>query len=169
MPLLKSTLVAGVASALVLGFAGPASASRDTGFDDSRDAPAGFDVTKVNFRLTSDRAYAKVHVRNLRQRGEFVFAVSNRSRTVRFGMSATGRADAPTVKKFYKFRNGQVSRKRCIGTKVGWHPRRDVVTMSFPARCFRALPQRIVLAVGSTRNFPNGSTVDEGPRVVLRP
>jgi hypothetical protein len=169
MPLLKSSLVAGVASALLLGIAGPASASRDTGFDDRRDAPARLDVTKVNFRLTSHRAYAKVHVRNLRQRGEFVFAVSNRSRTVRFGMSATGRAGAPTVKKFYKFRHGDISRKRCAGTRVGWHPARDIVRMSFPARCFRALPRRIVLAVGSTVNFPDGRTVDDGPRVVLRP
>lgn len=72
------------------------------------------------------------------------------------------------MKKFYKFRHGDLSRKRCAGTRVGWRPVRDVVTMSFPARCFRALPQRIVLAVGSTKNFPaGGSTVDQGPTVVL--
>jgi hypothetical protein len=167
MPLLKSTLVAGAASALVLGIAGPASASRTTGFDVRGDAAARLDVTKVNFRLTSHRAYAKIHVRNLRQRGEFVFAVANRTNTVRFGLAATGRRGAPTVKKFYKFRHGDVSRKRCTGTRVGWRPTRDVVRMSFPARCFRAVPQRIVLAVGSTRNFPDGRTVDQGPTVVL--
>jgi hypothetical protein len=170
MPLLKSTLVAGIASALVLGFAGPVSASRDTAFDDRRDAPARLDVTKVNFRLTAHRAYAKIHVRNLRQRGQFVFAVANRSRTVRFGLAATGRSDAPTVKKYYKYRHGNLSRKRCIGSRVGWHPARDIVTMSFPARCYRALPRRIALGVGSTRHFPRGDyTVDDGPRTVLRP
>ena len=168
MPILKSTLVAGIASALVLGFAGPASASRTTGFDVRGDAPSGLDVIKVNFRLTDDRAYAKIHVRNLRERGEFVFAVANRSNSVRFGLLATGRRGAPTVKKFYKFRQGDLSRKRCVGTKTRWRPARDVVTMSFPARCFRALPQRIVLAVGSTKDFPHGAyTVDQGPTVRL--
>jgi hypothetical protein len=72
------------------------------------------------------------------------------------------------VKKYYRFRHGNLSRKRCVGMRVGWHPARDVVRLSFPARCFRALPQRILLRIASTRNFPaNSDPVDDGPTATL--
>lgn len=162
--------VLGAIGALIIGLAGPASAVQDTetGFDARGDARAKLDITKVRFRLNAEGARAKIFVRNLRPRGEFVFAVTNRSQSRRFGLAATGRRDAPTVKRFFKFRDGELSRKRCERTRVGWHGRRDVVTMWFPSRCFRALPRRIKMAVGSTRNFPDGRTVDEGPVVLLR-
>jgi hypothetical protein len=165
---MKSLGVLGAAGAMIMGLNAPANAAQETAVDVRGDARAGLDVTKVKFRHTSNGAFAKIFVRNLRPRGQFVFAVANRSNSVRFGMSATGRSGAPPVKRFYKYRDGELSRKRCRGTKVGWHPVRDVVTMSFPVRCFRALPRRVVMAVGSTVNFPDGQTVDQGPTVVLR-
>ena len=153
---------------MVLGLAGPASAAGKTAVDVRGDAPARYDVTKVRFRHNDHGAHATIHVRNLRNRGQLVFAVANRSNSVRFGVAATGHADGSVTKKFYRYRHGHVSRKRCAATRVGWHPRRDVVTVSFPVRCYRRLPDRIVMAVGSTKRFPSGSTVDQGPTVILK-
>lgn len=167
MKWMRSLVVLGATGAMIMGLAGPASAARQTAFDVRGDARAGLDITKVKFSHTSNGARAKIFVRNLRSRGQFVFAVANRSNSLRFGLVATGRSGAPAVKRFYKVRDGDLSRKRCRGMKVGWHPARDVVTMSFPVRCFRALPRRVVMAVGSTVDFP-GRTVDQGPTVVLR-
>jgi hypothetical protein len=167
MRFLKPAMVIGSAAVLVVGLAGPANADRDTAVDIRGDARAGLDVTKVHFRHNADGAYAKTHVRNLRKRGQFVFAVANRSNSLRFGVAATGHRDGSVTKKFYRYRNGNLTRVRCRAARVNWKPRRDTVTMSFPNRCFRRLPDRIVMAVGSTRNFPNGPTVDQGPTVVL--
>lgn len=168
MRILKSVLALGAAGVMIMGLASPASAARDVGWDVRGDARAKLDILKVNFRHTNAGARAVVHVRDLRATGEFVFAVANRRNNVRFGLAATGRSGAPPVKRFYKYRNGELSRKRCPRANVEWRPRRDTVTMWFPRRCFRALPRRIVMAVGSTRNFPTGRTVDEGPVVYLR-
>jgi hypothetical protein len=167
MRFLKPALVLGSATVMVVGLAGPANADRDTAFDLRGDARASLDLTKTHFRHTADGAWAKSHVRDLRKKGQFVFAVANRSNSFRFGVVATGHRDGSVTKKFYKFRNGNLTRIRCRAARVAWKPRRDTVTMSFPGRCFRPLPNRIVMAVGSTRNFPSGPTVDEGPSVVL--
>lgn len=158
----------GAAGVMIMGLAAPANAARDTVYDVRGDAAAKLDILKVDFRHTNKGARAVVHVRNLRATGEFVFAVANRRNTVRFGLAATGRAGAPAKQRYFKFRNGQLSRKPCPRANVGWHPRKDVVTMWFPRRCFRALPKRVVMAVGSTKNFPTGRTVDEGPVTYLR-
>jgi hypothetical protein len=168
MRLMRSLTVLGATGALILGLAGPASAARATGFDVRGDARAGLDITKVKFTHTSRGAFAKVFVRNLRPRGQFVFAVANRNNSVRFGLKATGRPGAVPAKRFYKYRNGHLSRKACHRAKAHWYPRRDIVTMWFPVRCYRALPRRVVMAVGSTVNFPSGRTVDQGPTVILR-
>lgn len=168
MRFLKPAIVIGSAAVMVLGFAGPASAAEKTAVDVRGDAAARYDVTKVHFRHNDSGAHATIHVRNLRKRGQLVFAVANRSNSVRFGVAATGHADGSVTKKFYRYRHGHVSRKRCGAARVGWHPRRDVVTMSFPVRCFRRLPDRVVMAVGSTTHFPSGQTVDQGPTVILK-
>lgn len=168
MNLIRTVIALGAAGVMTMGLAAPASAASDTVYDVRGDAAARLDVLKVNFHHTDRGARAVIHVRNLRDTGEFVFAVANRRNTVRFGLAATGREGPSTVKRFYKYRNGELSRKRCARAKVGWRPAKDIVTMSFPRRCFRALPRRIVLAVGSTRNFPTGRTVDEGPVAYLR-
>ncbi|HKE69447.1 MAG TPA: hypothetical protein VKB55_09350 [Nocardioidaceae bacterium] len=167
MRFLKPAMVIGSAAVMVLGFAGPASAAEKTAVDVRGDASARYDVTKVQFRHNDNGAHATIHVRNLRKRGQLVFAVANRRNSVRFGVAATGHANGSVTKKFYRYRHGEVSRKRCSATRVGWHPRRDVVTMSFPVRCYRALPKRVVMAVGSTKHFPSGTTVDQGPTVIL--
>ena len=153
---------------MVLGLAGPASAAERTAVDVRGDAAARYDVTKVRFRHNDHGAHATIHLRNLRNRGQLVFAVANRRNSLRFGVAATGHADGAVTKKFYRYCHGNVSRKRCAGARVGWHPRRAVVTVSFPVRCYRQLPKRVVMAVGSTRNFPSGPTVDQGPTVILK-
>ena len=57
---------------------------------------------------------------------------------------------------------------QCKGSKVRWAVTKDVVTLSIPERCFRDLPNKVVMALGSTREFPDGATVDEGPISVLK-
>jgi hypothetical protein len=51
---------------------------------------------------------------------------------------------------------------------VRWSVTKEVVTMSFPERCFRVLSRKVVMAVGTTKEFPDGTTVDEGPVSVLK-
>jgi hypothetical protein len=160
-------MVLGSATVLVVGLAGPASAAEKTVVDVRGDAVARLDVTKVRFRHDDNGAHAKVRVRDLRNKGQLVFAVANRRNNLRFGVAATGHANGSVTKKFYRYRNGDLSRKRCVGLRVRWQPRRNIVTMSFPVRCYRSLDQRVVMAVGSTRNFPSGPTVDQGPTVIL--
>ncbi len=113
-------------------------------------------MTKVEFRYDAAGAHARVHVADLQPAGEFVFAVTNRTQSVRFGLAATGLADGSRTSTFYRFRDGAVSEDNCKGSKVRWSVAKDVVTMSFPQRCFRALDRKVVMAVGSTRDFPDG-------------
>jgi len=166
---LATTMAAGALTTLGL-VAAPttASANATTEIDVRGDATASLDVTKVEFRYDARGAHARVHVTDLQPEGEFVFAVTNKTQTRRYGLAATGLADGSRTTTFYSFRDGVVSAAHCRGSKVRWSVAKDVVTLSFPERCFRSLDRKVVMAVGSTRDFPDGVTVDEGPVSVLR-
>lgn len=161
---LVSTLAAAaIAVGLIVGAPGAASANARTETDVRGDAPARLDVTKVGFRYNATGAHAAVHVRDLRLAGEFVFVVMNRRHTVRFGLAVTGHRDGSRTSRFYRYRHGDIAHQACHGSRVRWRVGRDVVSMSFPKRCFGALGPRVAFAVGSTHGFPHGTTVDEGP------
>ena len=166
---LTRTLAAAAAltAGLIAGSPGAAYANAATEIDVHGDATPALDVTKVEFRYDAVGAHARVHVADLQPAGEFVFAVTNRTQSARFGHAATGLADGSRTSTFYRFRDGAVSEDNCKGSKVRWSVAKDVVTMSFPQRCFRALDRKVVMAVGSTRDFPDGVTVDDGPVSVL--
>ena len=87
---------------------------------------------------------------------------------MRYGLAVTGLADGSRTSTFYRFRDGALAVAQCKGSKVRWSVAKDVVTMAFPERCFRALDRKVVMAVGSTRDFPDGVTVDHGPVSVLK-
>jgi len=161
------TLAAAAALTVALT-TGAAYANGTTEIDVRGDAPRALDVTKVEFRYDAAGGRARIHVRDLQRRGQFVFAVMNRSHSLRYGLAATGHRDGSVTRKFYRFRDGTVSRSRCRGSHVRWSPRRDVVTMSVPERCFSKLGRKVAMAVGSTRGFPDGVTVDDGPVANLR-
>ncbi len=161
---LTSILAAAVlAIGLVAGSSGAAYANKKSEIDVRGDAPPALDVTKVRFRYDAAGAHARVHVADLRRKGEFVFVVMNRSHSLRYGLAATGHRDGSRTRTFYRYRNGAVSERRCRGSRVRWSVRKDAVTLSFPKRCFPKLGRKVAMAVGSTRHFPDGVTVDDGP------
>ena len=162
------TLLAALATAALAFAATPAHADSTREVDVRGDAPAPLDITKVDFRYDARGAHARIHVADLQPAGEFVLAVTNRTQSLRYGLAATGHPDGSRTSTFYRLRDGVLSGKRCGGAAVRWSPARDVVTLSFPERCFRPLRRTVVFAVGSTREFPDGVTVDEGPVSVLR-
>ncbi|MGH3357731.1 MAG: hypothetical protein ACRDO7_02930, partial [Nocardioidaceae bacterium] len=125
MRILKSAMVMGTTAAMVIGLAGPAAASKDTVVDVRGDAKASLDITKVTFRHPDAGVRAKVHVRNLRNRGEFVLGVANRSNSLRYGLAATGHKNGSVTKRFYRFRDGDLKRTSCRKASVGWHPKKD--------------------------------------------
>ena len=133
------------------------------------DATPSLDVTKVEFRYDAAGAHARIHVADLQPAGEFVFAVTNRTQSLRYGLAATGLADGSRTSTLLPLPRRRRWRWRtCKGSKVRWSVTKDVVTMSFPERCFRALSRKVVMAVGSTKDFPDGTTVDDGPVSVLK-
>ena len=153
---------------LLAGSPGAAYANETTEVDGRGDATPSLDVTKVEFRYDAAGARARIHVTDLQPAGEFVFAVANRTQSRRYGIVATGLADGSRTSTFYTFRDGVVAVKQCKGSKVRWSVAKDVVSMSFPERCFRGLSHKVVMGVGSTRDFPDGTTVDHGPASVLK-
>ena len=153
---------------LLAGSPGTAYANGTTEIDARGDAAPTLDVTKVEFRYDAAGAHARVHVADLQPAGEFVFAVTNRTQSVRYGLAATGLADGSRTSTFYRFRDGALAVATCRGSKVRWSVTKDVVTLSFPQRCFRALGRKVVMAVGSTTDFPDGATVDHGPVSALK-
>ncbi len=155
-------------SLLLAGSTGAAYAGGTTEVDVRGDATPSLDVTKVEFRYDAAGAHARIHVTDLQPAGEFVFAVTNRSQSLRYGLAATGLPDGSRTSTFYRMRDGVLSVSHCKGSKVRWSVTKDVVTLSFPERCFRALGRKVVMAVGSTKAFPDGTTVDEGPVSVLK-
>jgi hypothetical protein len=167
---LTKTLAATAAltALLLAGSPGAAYANGTTEIDERGDATPALDVTKVEFRYDAAGAHARVHVADLQPAGEFVFAVTNRTQSLRYGLAATGLADGSRTSTFYTFRDGVMAVARCTGSTVRWSVAKDVVAMSFPQRCFRALDRKVVMAVGSTRDFPDGTTVDHGPVSVLK-
>jgi hypothetical protein len=167
--LTKPLAAAAALTALVLaGSPGAAYANATTEVDVRGDATPSLDVTKVEFRYDAEGAHARVHVADLQPAGEFVFAVTNRTQSLRYGLAATGLADGSRTTTFYTFRDGALAVAQCKGSKVRWSVTKDVVTMSFPDRCFRGLSRKVVMAVGSTKEFPDGTTVDDGPVSVLK-
>jgi hypothetical protein len=167
--LIKSLAGAAALTALLLaGAPGAAYAGATTEIDVRGDATPSLDVTKVEFRYDANGAHARVHVADLQPAGEFVFAVTNRTQSLRYGLAVTGLADGSRTSTFYRMRDGVLSVSHCGGSKARWSLTKDVVTMSFPERCFRALDRKVVMAVGSTKAFPDGTTVDEGPASVLK-
>jgi hypothetical protein len=165
------TCLAATAALTAVGLAGvPGAAYADTTseIDVRGDATPSLDVMKVEFRYDGTGAHARVHVADLQPAGEFVFAVTNRTQSLRYGLAATGLADGSRTSAFYTLRDGALSVAQCSGSKVRWSVAKDVVILSFPQRCFHALGRKVVMAVGSTREFPDGVTVDEGPVSVLR-
>ena len=166
---LTSIVAAAVLSAgMVAGSSGAAYANEKTEIDVRGDAPPALDVTKVRFRYDAAGAHARVRVTDLRRRGEFVFVVMNRSHSLRYGLAATGHRDGSRTRTFYRYRNGAVSERHCRGSRVQWSVKKDVVTLSFPQRCFSKLGRKVAMAVGSTRHFPNGVTLDDDPVSTLR-
>ncbi len=159
---------AALTALLLAGSPGPAYANGTTEIDARGDATPSLDVTKVEFRYDAKGAQARVHVADLQPVGEFVFAVTNPTQSLRYGLAATGLADGSRSTTFYSFRDGVLAVAKCKGSKVRWSVTKDVATMSFPERCFRALSRKVVMAVGSTTEFPDGTTVDEGPVSVLK-
>ena len=167
--LLISILAAAVLTAgMVAVSSGAAYANEKTEIDVRGDAPRALDVTKVRFRYDAAGAHARVQVADLRRMGEFVFVVMNRSHTLRYGLAATGRRDGSRTRAFYRYRDGAVSERRCRGTRVQWSVTKDVVILSFPQRCFSKLNRKVAMAVGSTRHFPDGVTLDDGPVSALK-
>src|ERR1044072_2826914 len=139
---------AAVLAGLVAGSSGPAYAGRTTEVDVRGDAPAPWDVTKVAFSYDGRGAHARVHVADLQPEGELVFAVTNRSQSLRFGLAATGHPDGSRTSTFYRYRDGALAEHACRGSRVRWSVTKDVATLSFPQRCFRALGRKVVFAVG---------------------
>lgn len=167
-PLTAAAALAALAALLLAGSPGAAYANATTEVDVRGDATPSLDVTKVEFRYDAAGAHARIHVTDLQPAGEFAFAVTNRTQTLRYGLAATGLADGSLTSGFYQLRDGVVSASQCKGSKVRWSVAKDVVTMSFPERCFRGLSRKVVMAVGSTKGFPDGTTVDDGPVSVLK-
>jgi len=166
--LATAALGTALTTGLLPGATAAASANATTEIDVRGDAPRALDVTKVGFRYDASGAHARVHVADLRRQGEFVFAVMNRKHSLRYGLAATGHRDGSVTRTFYRFRDGTVSERRCRGSHVRWSVRQDVITLSFPERCFSKLGRKVAMAVGSTRGFPAGVTVDDGPVSALR-
>ena len=159
---------AALTALLLAASPGAAYANETTEVDVRGDATPSLDVTKVEFRYDAAGAHARVHVADLQPAGEFTFGVLNRTQSMRYGLAATGHPDGSRTSTFYRYRDGALSVSQCKGSKVRWSVTKDVVTLSFPQRCFRGLGHKVVMAVGSTRAFPDGATVDEGPLSVLK-
>lgn len=148
---------------MVLALSGPADAATKTRHDKRGDAPAAFDITKVRYRHNARQTNAVVRVRDLKRHGQYVLAIANRSKRVRFGVVATAHKHSVT-KRYYRLKDGHLTRISCRGGHVTWRAKRDVVKLTIPHHCYRALPHRVLVKVAADRNFP-ATAVDNAPTV----
>lgn len=152
----------GASGALVLGLAMPAAAATKTRADKRGDAPASADITKVAYHHTKKGVSATAKVRKLANKGQFVLAIANRSKSLQYGVEAT-RKGHTTKQRFLVNRKGKISRIRCSGMRTVWSTKHSAVRISFPRRCYKPLGTKVLLKIASTKPFLK--TVDGAPTV----
>lgn len=158
--MLTATAAAG---ALVLGAAMPAAAATKTRADKRGDAPAAADITKVAYHYTKKGVSATAKIRHLPNKGQFVLAIGNPSKTLRYGIEST-RKGHTTKKRFLVNRNGKISQLKCSGMHTIWSTKHSAVKLSFPRKCFKPLVgKKILMKLASTK--PGLKTVDGAPTV----